>query len=118
MTTLPPEDDPADLVGWVTLVHTRELWPDADVLEDDVLTAYLRSAYESCVAFAPALAADVEVPESWRVAQVMQARAVYRSLKAGGRDQVGPDGFTVTVYPLDWNVRQQLRPKRGRPLVG
>ena len=108
----------AVVVGWVTLTQARELWPDADVLGDDVLTTYLASAHESCVAFAPALADGATVPEAWQVAQVMQARAVYRSLKAGARDQVGPDGFAVTVYPLDWNVRQQLRPKQGRPLVG
>lgn len=106
------------VVGWVTLTQASELWPDADVLSDDVLAVWLLSAYEECHAFAPALADGAPVPESWRVAQVMQARAAYRALKAGGGDQVGPDGFAVTVYPLDWQVRQKLRPKTGRPRVG
>ncbi len=115
--SLPPEDGPADddLVGWVGLDRARDLWPDADTLDDDVLTTYLLAAHKACAEFAPALEDDANVPEAWAVAQVMQARAVYRSRKAGGRDQLGPDGFAVTVFPLDWNVRQLLRPKKGRP---
>jgi hypothetical protein len=47
----------------------------------------------------------------------MQARAVYNSVKAGSGDQVGPDGLTVTVYPMDWNVKNLLRPRKvGRVL--
>jgi hypothetical protein len=92
------------VVGWVTLSFAREKWSDAEDLADEDLTSYLLSAYE--------------VPESWRLAQVMQARAQMRSLTAGRDDNMAADGLTVTVYPLDWNVRQLLRPKRGRPRVG
>lgn len=111
----PPVELP---VGWVTLSFAREKWRDAEDLTDDDLTSYLLSAYESCLPFAPALVDGAEVPESWRLAQVMQARAQMRSLTAGRDDNMAADGLNVTVYPLDWNVRQLLRPKRGRPRVG
>jgi hypothetical protein len=111
----PPVDAP---VGWISLEYAREKWHDAMDMDDEDLTSYLLSAYESCVAFAPALADGAEVPESWRLAQVMQARAIRRSLVAGTADNMTADGLTVTVYPLDWTVRQQLRPKTGRPRVG
>lgn len=105
-------------VGWVTLSYARDKWSDAEDYTDPDLTSYLQSAYESCAAFAPALADGAEVPESWRLAQVMQARAQMRSLTAGRDDNMTADGLTVTVYPLDWNVRQLLRPRSGRPRVG
>lgn len=112
-------EPPVDVVvGWVTLSYARDKWSDAEDYDDVDLTSYLLSAYESCFAFAPALADGVEVPESWRLAQVMQARAQMRSLTAGRDDNMTADGLTVTVYPLDWNVRQLLRPKPGRPRVG
>lgn len=107
-----------DVIGWVTLSQARALWRDAVDQDDDELTTYLLSAYESCAEFAPELADGAPVPESWRLAQVMQARAQMRSLTAGRDDNMAADGLTVTVYPLDWNVRQLLRPKRGRPRVG
>jgi len=107
-----------DVVGWVTLTQAQNLWRDAADLDAAELTTYLLSAYEACVEFAPELEDGAEIPESWRLAQVMQARAQMRALTAGRDDNLAADGLTVTVYPLDWNVRQLLRPKRGRPRVG
>lgn len=101
---------------WVTLETARGLWPDAPV-DDDILTQYLTSAQIQCAEFAPALPDGAEIPESYVLANVMQARAIYRSLRTGNSDQMGADGFAVTVYPLDWNIRALLRPKRGKPVL-
>lgn len=92
------------------------LWADAPA-DPDALTLYLTAAYGQCVEFAPALAVDAPVPANYRLAQVLQARALQRSTVAGSGDQMGGDGFTVTVFPMDWNVKNLLRPTKGTPVI-
>lgn len=95
----------------------RTLWVDAP-LDDAVLQAVLAVAFEQCVAFAPEVATPTGGEEArFKYAQVMQARAVYRAGIAGGGDRIGGDGFSVTVFPMDWTVKALLRPA-GRPVVG
>ena len=115
------------LIGWVDTENPsiREEW--RDVPEDpDVRERYLRAAYEQCLAFLPQkrdvlgnLVPDVPitVPERFRLAQINQARALFNSVISGPNDSFGPEGQTVTVFPMDWTVKNLLRPKRiGRVL--
>lgn len=116
-------------IGWVdpdgdTLAAD---WSDAPA-DPDVLASYLSAAYDQCVSYLPQRRVDGELvavlPDpgtgreaACRLAQIMQARAVYNSVVAGGGDQLGPDGLHVTVFPMDWTVRNLLRPRRvGRVL--
>lgn len=92
-----------------------ELWPDAPS-DPDVLDELLEASYEQCAAYVPGIV-ETPVPSRYRIAQVMQARAIQRSLVSGTGDQMGGDGYTVTVFPMDWNVRNLLRPRSiGRVL--
>lgn len=92
-----------------------------DPEEKAELASLLLSAAEQCQEFAPAVDEDdpaFTFPESWRRAQVMQARALYRAGRAGADDQIGADGLTVTVWPMDRTVKALLRPRRGFPRIG
>lgn len=92
-------------------------WPLAqDEAEFYPLDRLLAAARVQCEAFAPTVP-EGEVPENYRVAQAMQTRALFRSQRAGGGDQFGADGMTVTVFPMDWTVKALLRPKKGAPKV-
>lgn len=122
--------------GWLTAQETLEgpYWPQCD-LELQELSLLLTSAQIQCEDYAPAaeyalevtgatVTVDVDgvitgtvVPESWRLAQAQQARALWRSGAAGSNDQIGGDGLTITVFPMDWNVKNLLRPKRGVPTL-
>jgi len=107
------------LVGWVDTDTVEDYWPDAP-LDVDVLTSYLLAAWEQCDIFLPPHAYPFPpdaVPERWKQAQIMQARALYRSGVAGSGDTTGGDGLTVTVFPMDWTVKNLLRPSKiGRVL--
>jgi hypothetical protein len=117
MTSTPWEVQPYD--GWASLEAAREQWADAATMDDDELTQYLAAAYDQCAAYAPALAAGVNVvPASWVQAQITQARAIWRSIEAGDNNGLGPTDLTVTVFPMDWTVKKLLRPNRGKPVVG
>lgn len=124
--------------GWLTPSEVVEApyWPTCD-LDDLEVLVLLISSQNQCEEFAPAVefAAGVTgatvlesdeddvpteavVPESWRLAQALQARALYRSGVAGSGDRVGGDDLAVTVFPMDWTVKNLLRPRAGRPRVG
>lgn len=102
--------------GWLdagNITEVRGYWPGVDEVDLDELALLLASAQVQCAAFAPDLGDDVTVPANYRHAQVLQARALYRAGMAGSNDQIGLDGQSVTVFPMDWTVKALLRPKRG-----
>lgn len=96
--------------GWHSLESARADWRDAPY-EDAPLFSVLASAKDQCLAFAPAV--DV-VPARYRQAQLMQARALWNSGHVNSDGNLGSEGgFTVTVFPMDWTVKNLLRPKRA-----
>ena len=104
------------MIGWLdagNITEVRGYWPGVDEVDLDELALLLASAQVQCAAFAPDLGDDVTVPVNYRHAQVLQARALYRAGMAGSNDQIGLDGQSVTVFPMDWTVKNLLRPKRG-----
>ena len=109
-------------MGWLTAqeARTEPYWPgedlDGEVSEDDALDALLTSAREQCQTYAPTLAEGQEVPERYRLAQSLQARALYRAGLTNGQS-IGADGLTIAVFPMDWHVKALLRPPPGRPIL-
>lgn len=98
--------------GWLTLEQARALWADAP-LDDVFLYTLLDTAKSQCVVYAPVLALGAQVPARYTQAQLTQARALYQSTIANQNDNVGIEGFTVRVFPLDFTIRAMLRPKRA-----
>lgn len=95
--------------------------PEFSEEERGALITVLSAAQEQCAAFAPAPRLDEDgqpvIPYSWKLAVVYQARALARAARTGSGDQMGGE-FTVTVFPMDWTVKQLLRPRPGVPAVG
>jgi hypothetical protein len=102
--------------GWTTIDDARNEWADAPQ-SDATLSRLLAAARTACLDFAPALADGAAIPVGYQLAQLMQARAIWNATKTGGGDNLGAEGLTVTVFPLDWNIKALLRPKRGRPVI-
>lgn len=106
--------------GWITSPDDPRLgvlWSGAIDHGDD-LEFPLYIARIQCERFAPALAPDAIVPENYVAAQILQTRALVRSGIAGSGDQSNDYGETVTLFPMDWTVKNLLRPKRGVPYFG
>jgi len=108
-------------VGWITDPDDPRLavlWPGSeDYVQDDgtsLLGFPLHNARIQCEAFAPALAEDAPVPENYVAAQVLQARALLRAGIVGDGDHNGIPGEGVVVFPMDWTVKNLLRPARAR----
>lgn len=101
--------------GWHTLDTARESWADARQLDDVTLYNLLRSARTQCAEFAPKRLLTPFPEVVVLQAQLMQARALARSLVAQANDTIGEGDFAVTVFPLDHTIRALLRPKRATP---
>lgn len=101
-----------EIDGWLSLEQARAQWADAP-LDDVFLFQLLDTAKEQCLAYAPALLLGAPVPARYLQAQLTQARALYQSTIANQADNVGIEGFTVRVFPLDFTIRAMLRPKRA-----
>ncbi|MCS6563434.1 hypothetical protein [Curtobacterium poinsettiae] len=105
-------DDPDS--GWHTLESARDAWAGAPRSDGD-LYRLLDTARYQCEAYAPLLHWTETVPTRYLTAQLMQARAVWNSIKtdASGVYDDGT-GFTLRTFPLDWAVKAILRPVTTR----
>lgn len=103
--------------GWHTLASSRTEWRDAP--DDDAqLYNLLEVAREQCETYAPALPDAAPVPTSYKVAQLMQTRNLWNTSKTDPASaSYGEDGFAIRVYPMDWTVKNILRPKNPVPVV-
>jgi hypothetical protein len=107
------------MASWNTLAEARAIWADAANLADTSLQLLLDSAHIDCFTWLDPID-GVDPPgeavnASMKLAEIYQARARLTAVTSAGEgNQIGADGMTVTVFPLDWQVQQLLRPKSGR----
>ncbi|MFT3862043.1 hypothetical protein [Micropruina sp.] len=108
------------VLGWISGVGSDDrldvLWPGASDYGFD-LDFPLQCAAIQCALFAPPIDDGAPVPDNYLAAQVLQARALVRAGIVGDSDRAGL-GETVAVFPMDWTVKNLLRPKRGKPYFG
>lgn len=96
--------DPDD--EWHNVITARLEWggaPEADGVLARLLTVARDQVEEYGRAF------DT-VPERYRSAQLIQARNTWNASLTNGDNQVDAGGFVVNVRPLDWAVKQLIRP--------
>lgn len=102
------------LTGWHTRESMGSAWQDlpAGALGDDLL----ESSKNQCIAHLKAQGLDVPagtegdpVPSDYRVAQLAQAKATWRALKARQDGEgVGDVDNTIRVYPMGKPIKDLL----------
>lgn len=102
--------------GWHTLETAREQWTDAPY-QDAILADLLEISYEQCLAYAPAPESNLPLPVHYRVAQLMQARNIWNASKVSPSGDLGDGTYVISPKPLDWMIKQLLRPKRAVPVM-
>ncbi|MBH0054481.1 hypothetical protein I6E74_09920 [Salinibacterium sp. SWN139] len=106
---------------WHTPETVREDWldaPESDTLLEDLLVV----AQEAVVAYAPALTeVDEEdaliIPTAYRYAQLQQVKNLWNAGRVDSAGGVGDEGFVFRPHPLDWMIKQILRPRKAVPRV-
>jgi hypothetical protein len=83
---------------------------------DATLTQLLAVSWTQCTAYAP-VADEEDIPVGHREAHYQQARNIWNASKVGPAGSTGPDDFMLTPHPLDWHVKQLLRPRRAVPVM-
>lgn len=116
---LPGYGDP---VAWHDLDTIRADWASAEDIPDTLLTDLLIVARLSVEAFAPALPDELvqadKCPVNYRLAHLMQTRNLYNSVTVDSNGSMGEDmDYAYRPMPLDWIVKQVLRPKRSVPVA-
>lgn len=107
------------MAEWLTATDPDlpELWPDMPI-EPRVTALYLAAAKEACIAYAPEQPSGVtEIPDGWRLAQALQAQNTWNANQGAPSPDFDGSGYGVTAHPLDWQVKQLLRPKRAIGVV-
>lgn len=108
-----------EVVGgpWHSIVTAAAEW--ASNLSDVQAFTVLSSARVAVEQYGWTGREDDVVPLRVRNAQLMQARSIYNAALADPA-QRDADGqlFFSTPFPLDHNIRQLLRPRRGVPVAG
>jgi hypothetical protein len=104
--------------GWHTVDSVRQEWTGGAPADDRRLYQVLDMARQQVLEYAPELAVDAPIPSNYREGQLAQARNLYN---AGTVDSSGGEGsgdFVLRPFPLDWMVKQMLRPQRAIGAIG
>lgn len=111
------------MAEWLTVEEARDMWRDAPY-DDDELNLYLDVAKLQVIEYGPASTAaaiqedPTTVSDSYRLGQLMQARNLWNAAKMDPNANIGADqGFSFQPFPLDWTVKQLIRPKTGKPVI-
>lgn len=106
------------LDGWHTIGSARGEWDGAKAMDDWRLFVLLDTAKGECEAYRPGSRAGLRPSIAEREAQLVHARnraAAGRIDPASG--DTGVDGYGGQPFPMDWVVKQLLRPaRRMRPI--
>ncbi|ONI63908.1 hypothetical protein ALI44B_04590 [Leifsonia sp. ALI-44-B] len=101
---------------WYTFTTIRDVWDDAPQ-DDDILRLVMDSAKAQVLEFAPELEEDDPLPERYVLAHLMQTRNLWNASKIDPDGGMGEGEFVLRPFPLDWQVKALLRPKRAVPVA-
>lgn len=94
-------------------IFVNKVWPESEDIDPYVLEILLRTSNSLCVAYAPALPEGIEeVSDSYKLAEIFQARDIYGQMMSGNREEYGADGLPIPVTRLNYLARDLLRPKQ------
>lgn len=111
------------MATWMDLEEVRERWRDAPA-NDEYLQEVLDVAQGQVLDYGPATTADLidadpnAVPTNYRLAALTQARNIWNAVKTDPANQgIGDEGFIIRPFPMDWTVKNMIRPLRAKPVV-
>lgn len=116
------------MAEWHTAASAYDEWADAvAVADEDVLTELLEVAKEQVMAYAfksdreayeaANEEAPYDVPLRLRRAQIRQAENMWNAARVDSSGEIGEGSFVSSPHPLDWHIKQLIRPRRAVPIV-
>ena len=103
--------------GWLTIDATRRQW-DSAPFSDAQLFRLLNLAKLQVLAYGSIDVSNGDFPEHYGDAQLAQARNLWNAARVDpANSQLGEGQFTIRPFPMDWTVKNMIRPKRAVPAV-
>ena len=103
-----------DLTDARDSARVRELWADAIQMSDETLAELLDVGQGQLLAWVAGTGIEVPdpVPVAWKIAEILYATDEWAALRGGQAQQVGPDGYPVTVstWQLVLKARDLVNP--------
>lgn len=101
--------------------HGEPVWAQAADIAESLLADLVDVARDNVLAYAPALPEDYPLgkcPAAYRLAHLMQTRNLWNAVTEddGGGGFAG-DEYAIRPVPLDWIIKQILRPKTATPVA-
>lgn len=114
--------DPLNVVGmafdgWISLSQAAAWWSDAPSENPSYLYMLLYAAKRAILGWAKELPEGTPPPPHYIDGQLLQAQAIYTLGQSNPQESVGFEQLSVRVYPLDWNIKQLVRPRRAIPVA-
>jgi hypothetical protein len=89
----------------------ESIWPDAEDIDPAVYTLIMNAAHELCASYAPFQSVSVPISDSWKLAEILQARDIWNQMSAGNRQEIDASGFVLQVTRLNYLAQDLIRPK-------
>lgn len=112
------------MTTWHDIESIRGEWVDAP-LDDGVLAELLDVAKDAVMAYAfksdrvayETELEDYDVPARLRMAQRRHAENIWNAASVDSSGGGGEGDFVAQPHPLDWHIKQLIRPRGGVPRV-
>jgi hypothetical protein len=111
------------MAGWMTPDEVRTRWRDAPA-DDAYLQEVMDVAQAQVLDYGPQVTADLiaadanAVPTNYRLAAFTQTKNIWNAVKSDPSSQgIGDEGFIIRPFPMDWTVKNMVRPLRAKPVV-
>lgn len=103
-------------MSWLSVSDSRlfTLWPGALDHDEAARAMFLDAAREQCETYLGEdliATASEEIPARWLLAQALQAKALSQSGLVNQNDEFGGYGETFSAFPMDWKIKNLLRPE-------
>lgn len=117
------------MVAWHDVSSARAQWADAPKGNGQELEDLLDAAKDAVWRYVYPEWADLkddgtpnpipdDVPTRFRIAQLLQVRAVWGLPRTGGGDSVGIQDYAARVYVLGYDIQKVLVPPSRLPVIG
>lgn len=95
-----------------TADEARQAWTGLGVPDDAQMVELLDVSKAECLAYAPVVD-EADIPDGHRWAHLQHAKNIWNAQNVNPSGTIGDEqtGFALTPYPLDWAIKQRLRPR-------
>lgn len=101
------------MAKFYTAEEAAQAWAGLGVPDTAQLADLLEVSRAEILAFSP-VTDEANIPAGHRWAHLQHAKNIWNAQNVNPSGTIGDDaqGFALTPHPIDWSIKQRLRPRR------